>query len=283
MLALCYFLSGMVVAWVYGLGAEPGIDQKMLMESEGGRNLMRLLHGISNAITFGGAAILWSGYTEGLRGIVLNTRPVSYKWYAMGALCMAVALPFVSGLAIPIESIPDTFQSLKDWYQTREQSSNEMILAYMKDLGVSGFLLNLLVIAVVPAVAEEFFFRGFFMGSLLKIFPRHIAVWGSAVFFSLIHFSITGFLARCVLGAILGYFFLWTGNLRMSILGHFIHNSLTLVFVVLEVNGLLPGNFAKADSLFPWYIVVVSGICTLGLLSIFERNFRQKRIYGPNE
>jgi hypothetical protein len=58
---------------------------------------------------------------------------------------------------------------------------------------------------------------------------RHLAVWVTSLIFSLVHFQFYGFLPRLFLGALLGYLFLYTGNLWIPILFHFINNATVLV------------------------------------------------------
>jgi hypothetical protein len=53
----------------------------------------------------------------------------------------------------------------------------------------------------------------------------HAAVWITAMLFSLIHVQFYGFLPRMIMGALLGYFVVWSGSLWTSILAHFINNA----------------------------------------------------------
>ena len=85
--------------------------------------------------------------------------------------------------------------------------------------------------ALVPALAEEFFFRGaiqHFLSSVLK--NKHIVVIITAFIFSVIHFQFYGFIPRFLLGIYLGYLAIWSGKLFLPILAHFMHNSLSLLF-----------------------------------------------------
>lgn len=127
--------------------------------------------------------------------------------------------------------LPDSWSSIENWMRMKE---NEMALLtenlVMND-SLSGLALNLLVVAVLPAIAEEFFFRG----ALQNIFGRwisntHIVVWATAIIFSAIHVQFFGFFPRMLLGAIFGYMLVLTNNIWIPILAHFVNNA-GVVFV----------------------------------------------------
>ena len=87
-----------------------------------------------------------------------------------------------------------------------------------------------LVLALLPAVCEEAFFRG----ALLPLVRRatgswHVAVVVSALIFSLVHLDATAFLARAVLGCLLGVVFVQTRSLLASMLLHFCNNLLVVI------------------------------------------------------
>ena len=91
-------------------------------------------------------------------------------------------------------------------------------------------LMNLLVVAGVAAFSEEIFFRGALQQFLQEKYRNgHAAVWISALVFSVVHFQFYGFFPRLVLGALLGYLFLYTRNLWIPILIHFINNASVIV------------------------------------------------------
>jgi len=91
--------------------------------------------------------------------------------------------------------------------------------------GLGGLVLDTLVIAIVPAIAEEFFFRGVLQQILHKMLRNiHVAIILTAFVFSLVHFQFLTFLPRFYLGIVLGYLFYWSRNIWVSITAHFINN-----------------------------------------------------------
>jgi hypothetical protein len=65
-----------------------------------------------------------------------------------------------------------------------------------------------------------------------------LAVWAAAILFSAIHVQFLGFVPRVLMGAGLGYLFLWSGNLWYPIIAHFSNNALAVVLSYLQQHGM---------------------------------------------
>ena len=75
-------------------------------------------------------------------------------------------------------------------------------------------------------------FRGIVQRKFYIAFKNpHLAIWLSAFIFSAIHLQFYGFFPRMLLGAMFGYFYFWTGNLWVPILGHIFNNGLALILI----------------------------------------------------
>ena len=119
--------------------------------------------------------------------------------------------------------IPLIIQNLENM----EQRALELTTLFLTMNSASDLFFNLFLIALIPAFGEELFFRGVVQQYLQKILKNpHLGVCLTACVFSAIHMQFFGFLPRFLLGLILGYLFFYSGNLWMSVLGHFINNAL---------------------------------------------------------
>lgn len=88
-----------------------------------------------------------------------------------------------------------------------------------------------LVGALLPAICEEFFFRGYLLQLSMKHYSAHISlIWVSAIF-AFMHFQLVAILPLFIFGYILGYLTLKTGRLSYAVLVHFLNNALTLYVV----------------------------------------------------
>jgi CAAX protease family protein len=121
------------------------------------------------------------------------------------------------------------------WMKEKEDWASQLIDLFMTGSSFLSMLLNLLIIALIPAVGEELIFRGVFQ----KIFQKmvgsgHIAILITSVLFSAVHFQFFGFLPRLILGLIFGYLFLWSGSLWLPVISHFVNNAIPTVGAYLK-------------------------------------------------
>ncbi len=115
----------------------------------------------------------------------------------------------------------------------------------MSMVGGSGFLVATLLMAVLPAFAEEFLFRGTLFGTYKrsKMLP---AVFLSAFLFGCMHMNFNQFLYAFVLGIYLAFLVEATGSILSSMLAHF-----TINFTSVLVSFLLPmvqNSMAQVES-----------------------------------
>jgi uncharacterized protein len=116
-----------------------------------------------------------------------------------------------------------------EWVAQRQQSLEFNAWATQTP-GVGELLVFLFASAVVPAVCEELFFRGGMQQLILEWTRKpHATIIITAFIFSLFHFDPFQFIARFILGIGLGYFFWWSGSLRLSIAAHLAFNGFQIV------------------------------------------------------
>lgn len=127
-------------------------------------------------------------------------------------------------------SLPESLASLENWMRESEESAEKVFGLLFSDKSPSGLILNLLVIAAVAGLAEELFFRGCLQQIIRKIVNnKHAAIWITAIIFSIIHFQFYGFIPRVLLGALLGYLFVWSGSISVPIIVHTMHNAINVI------------------------------------------------------
>lgn len=89
-------------------------------------------------------------------------------------------------------------------------------------------LTQIIVIALIPAVCEEFFFRGVifrvFEGLGLKM-----AILVSALYFTLFHFDIRNFMGPLFLGILIAWYCYRTGSIFAAVLAHFTNNFIAVL------------------------------------------------------
>lgn len=151
---------------------------------------------------------------------------------------MPVALPLVNRLATLNGAMELPWPALQAWLETREQSASQFTDLFLKMDHAGILALNLVMIALLPAVGEELIFRRIMQPIILnRTGSAHVAVWVTAAVFSAIHFQFFGFVPRMVLGAGLGYLYLYSGNIVYPMAAHFMNNGMAVVMAYFEQRG----------------------------------------------
>ena len=180
----------------------------------------------------------------------------STKWSASAAVLLIIlASPGISLLSYWNQSItfPPCLAELESSLRAMEDEAADLILLFAKADNVEILIVNLFVMAILPAFGEELTFRGllfsffkkdnsqlstsklstnkldgFFQLSTLNS-KLKIAVWFSAILFSAVHMQFFGFIPRMLLGALFGYVFVWSGNLWLPIIMHATNNAFAVI------------------------------------------------------
>lgn len=101
---------------------------------------------------------------------------------------------------------------------------------------VSELLISLFVLAFVPAVCEEAFFRGGLQNYLYRGTGKFwLSIVIVSIIFSAVHFSIYGFLSRLALGVVLGLLYQYSGRIWLNILAHFINNATAVMLIYFQL------------------------------------------------
>ena len=137
------------------------------------------------------------------------------------------------------------------------ERSQQLIESFMADASVPGLILNILIIALVPAVCEELFFRCVVQQTFHKWFKNgHVAILVTAIIFSLAHGEVYAFVPRVLMGIVLGYLFYYGRSVVVNICAHFLNNALIVVMYFLyhrEILGFSPDELPSFDW---WWIVI---------------------------
>jgi membrane protease YdiL (CAAX protease family) len=193
---------------------------------------------------------------------------------------MFAAIPLVQAVALDAESfrLPAFLSSFDQWMRMREHQSFLMIKSFIDTKNFMSLCLNLVVLAFVPAVCEELFFRGFLQKTLGDIFSPFAAIFLTACIFSILHFQFYGIFSRLLLGGIIGYLYYLSGNITPGILAHFAYNSLMVVIgYIYRLSGLeIPDIEEKAwRQPLPW--LIVSFIVLVVLIHLSYRMIHEER------
>ncbi len=160
--------------------------------------------------------------------------------YLLLILILVVSIPFISKLIQwnGALKVPEQLKYIEDWMKQMEEQRNTLTVRMLAGDKFTGLLLNLGIIAVLPALGEEFIFRGVLQTLLTKWFKNtHLAIFIAAFLFSSIHLQFYGFIPRLVLGLFFGYLFFWSKNIWLAVWAHLINNALAIILMFLGNKG----------------------------------------------
>ena len=234
--------------------------------------VMKWLQLIQTAFTFVLPAFLLAHFVgQGVSYLKFTPIRSSLMWFGV-ILLMPLALPAVNWLKSLNDMVvlPHFMSGVELWMQQMEHQSELLTEKFLSVSSYSALALNLLVMAAIPALGEELFFRGILQTVLGEKLNRHLAVWITAFIFSAIHLQFYGFLPRFLLGAALGYLFLFSGSIWASIVAHFINNALAVLLFFLTFNGYLTFDMDALGTQNTWWLGFLS--LTLVCLLFYRLN-----------
>lgn len=171
--------------------------------------------------------------------------------------------------------LPEAFSSLENWLKSKEENAMELTHAFLKMENTSDLWVNLVLIAVLPAIGEELIFRGLVQKIINKnLSSPHLGIWISAILFSALHMQFYGFFPRMFLGAFFGYLYVWGKSLWYPILAHFINNATAvLIAYKLGIEGMEKqfDTLGASDDTFV-YSILGSLIFAFFLFRFYQRN-----------
>lgn len=124
-------------------------------------------------------------------------------------------------------SLPESMKGIESWMRTAENAAQAVT---NKILNENNLIVSILIIGMLTGMSEEMLFRGG-LQTILRSRPMsiHIAIWSTAVIFSIMHFQFFGFVPRVLLGAFFGYLAYWSGSLWTAVIAHALNNSTVIV------------------------------------------------------
>ncbi len=259
---------GLSVMQVQGVALNPAASPQ-------GWSLLMMMQGVLLFVAGAGGALALASALGYRWAEYFNTRRLGAGWWllAAGAL-IVVILPLMSVLIAwnAGAHFPGALHDFEVWARASEDRAAVLTKFLTNFNSRARFAVAVVVIALVPAVAEELVFRGVIQKNLVRWFSPHVGVWLGAAIFSAIHFQFFGFVPRFVLGLVLGYLYLWSGNILVSMAAHFTQNAVQLLILYLTQRGQFGWGFdPDSTDALPLTLVIPSVLLTAGLLYVLYR------------
>ena len=217
------------------------------------------------------AGFLFERNTAAYLRINRSTRPLVYL---ITLVIMFASLPVVNWMLAVNEAmrLPQFLGGVEHWMKATEEEASKLTEAFLNTGTTGGFLVNMLMIAILPAVGEEFLFRGLIQRLLAEWTKNiHVAIFLSALLFGAMHMQFYGIFPRMMLGVLFGYLFWWTGSIWIPVFAHFVNNASAVVAAFLanrKIIGTGYEDFGSTDNLL---LIAASALFTGILMFIIYR------------
>lgn len=217
---------------------------------------------------------VFSAFIPGLFYFLVSGRSVSEtiktsyvrqnELWALVFIGMSVAM--ISNIATNIIQTNFSFFGIENSVNMSENVTNPLEI-----------ILCIVSTAIVPAFAEEFAFRGIFMGTLRK-FGDTFAIIISAIVFGAMHRNISQIPFAFLLGLVLAYVDCKTNSIIPSIIIHFLNNCYAVTLNILQSMKIFNDRVFMII-----YFVLIAAFSILGLLSFFYLIKKDKNYFRITE
>lgn len=126
------------------------------------------------------------------------------------------------------------------------------------------------IMAVMPAICEEAFHRGFILSSLASIKSKWVVILLMGFIFGVFHLDFYRFLQTAILGGVLTYIMIESGNMALPILFHLINNAVPTLasfsvvppdtaMTKVDLSAAIPG-YLILGSIVPFLLLIGSAL-----------------------
>lgn len=188
-----------------------------------------------------------------------------FIYSVIGITCLQPSIPFYILIqdkilsAIPV--IDKIYNLVKELYEKIDKYMLDIVSSY----SVSEFLLVVFVIAVTPAICEEFLFRGLILKNLERVYSKAISIIACGILFGLFHFQILNAIPLIGLGIYISLIVICSDSLYTGIVCHFITNTYAAVSVYIYGRDRFTGDIAPNEEsgviLYGIASLILTGIC----------------------
>lgn len=229
---LLFLMAGAVVSSVISTGlllATHGLQADITQDTD----LMRIVQFISAICTFllPSLAMAWTCSDD--PGEYLSIKRIhDGRIWILTLICMFLLAPATNLLGLFNKQMewPAFMAPIEEWMYTQENLAEKLTNILLSGTGFWVILANLIVMAVMAGLTEEFLFRGALQRVIGKWTSNpHLIIWSAAILFSAFHLQFYGFIPRMVLGAYFGYLLYWGKSIWVPVFAHFVNNAFAVI------------------------------------------------------
>jgi membrane protease YdiL (CAAX protease family) len=250
-----------------------------------------LINSVAQIITMGGGAWLVTASAKQNISSVFRLSPqhsrASIPIYILILPLVLVAQALGAGLASLwmhlLQLSPSFYEALRNMQDLLDTSMKKLVVTE----NPTQLMIGLISIAIVPAMCEELFFRGFTLANIERSGKHRLRVGMAIVIssfaFGLAHLSPINIPAIIVLGLIFGWLLVKTNDIRVTMTAHFINNGI-IVFALysLGMEEELTESLLSSEALPLSDSLMITAVCTVVLLAILSFIGKLTQKNSPN-
>lgn len=166
-------------------------------------------------------------------------------------------------------TFPQALSEIEHLFRTLESRAKKLTSLLVSADNEGTLLFNVLILAVLPALAEEFLFRGAIQRLIIERSRNaHLGIWIAAFLFSLFHFQFYGFVPRLLFGVLFGYIYFWGRSIWYPVLCHALNNSFAVITSYYWKDALSDKGFMSNNQ---WVLILGGMVVSCGLYYLYYR------------
>jgi len=227
---LYQFGGGGLQILIFGFDTKDANMNALRLFTAGGQILFIL----APALIF--ARLIYMDVTQILRVKVPNWKEVVVFIIGLGILTPLLQnFIYIQNYIIQqLSQVSGFFETLKLFFDEMDKLLTSMYGDILSTSSIFEMILVILVVALVPAVCEEAFFRGFVQKSFELTIKPFWAIFITSFAFALYHFNPYGFLALLLLAMFLGFSVYQSKSILLPIILHFLNNFVSIVLYFID-------------------------------------------------
>lgn len=193
-------------------------------------------------------------------------------------LLLFAITPFISWLGELNSKM--NFGGMQEELLKLEELYNRALQTFLRMDNIGDMFINLFIMALLPAIGEELFFRGALQKSLLRVSEKPwLAILVSSLVFALLHGTFFKILPIFTLGLLLGTVYYYSNNLWYNIIIHFFNNAFAVISVYYADKSQWLRKLATDDLSVPVYLAVISLIIAFCVIYFIKK---QSKLIDPH-
>jgi uncharacterized protein len=266
----CFILNAIITNYFFSGVATVLINKNVSINSEM-ISQFKWAQLIGASISFILPALLF-GYFSSPKALpyVGIRRSISPLLIALSIILLLCVQPLVAWLG-HLNSIVN-FGRFQKFLQDTEAVYNRALEVFLQMNGPLDLVINLFIMALLPAIGEELFFRGALQKALLRLTNIPVvAILISSIVFALLHGTFFKLLPIFTLGVLLGTVYHFTRNLWYTITIHFLNNAMAVMAVYFSKRNETMNKIANDSISAPLYSALLSLIIVIAIIYFIRK------------